>query len=254
MGGGYGEDEEGELQHWLQECESLVHLTLDDVPQQDAQDDASSLILPPPDPPPPPLSGRNLTEFTVPRSSRFRATVVAMIALADQLFPCVGEMPTGAFKLAWDLAERAMLRADRTYGVPAAVDDAADFVPDASLRQRDLDDYIAGGRNLTALVDKRKADLAHNRMSEASVRGTLRRDNPELERLVVMATEGAPVHAVLDEDFAPNGADRSRWPKRTRGYAEAYPAGLAVVLPAMEVLQIPGANVFASGWTDKPGC
>jgi hypothetical protein len=144
--------------------------------------------------------------------------VVAMVALADRLFPCVGKMPTGAFKLAWDLAERAMLRADRTYGVQAAVDDAADFVPDASLRQRDLDDYIAGSRNITALVDKRKAGLAHNRMSSASVRGTLRRDNPELERLVVMATEGAPVHAVLDEDFAPNGADRSRWPKRTRGY------------------------------------
>ncbi|KAJ1407751.1 hypothetical protein B484DRAFT_456496, partial [Ochromonadaceae sp. CCMP2298] len=258
--------DEVDLQHWLQECESLVQLTLDDEAGRDASEDAIRAPPAPPDPPPPPLSGRNLAEFTVPRGSRFRATVVAMIALADRLFPCVGEMPTGAFKLAWDLAERAMLRADRTYGVQAAVDDAADFEPDASLRQRDLNDFIAGGRDLPALMDKRKASLAHNRMSEASVRGTLRRDNPELERLVVMATEGAPVHAVLDEAFVPNGADRSRWPKRTRGYAEAHPAvnkalettfmakGLAVVLPAAEVLKIPGANVFASGWTDKPGC
>jgi hypothetical protein len=255
-----------DLNLWMQECESLVQLTLDDEPAPDGQEDASTLISPPPDPPPPPSSTRYQTEFKVPRDSRFRAMVVAMVDLADRLFPCVGEMPPEAFKLAWDLAERAMARADRTFGVGEAVADAADFVPDPALRQRDLNDYIAGGRDLRALVDLRKAELAHNRMSEASVRSTLSADNPELERLVEIATVGAPVHAVLDEAFVPNGADRSRWPKRTRGYAEAYPAvnkaletsfmakGLAVVLPAEEVSKMPGANVFASGWTDKPGC
>jgi hypothetical protein len=258
--------DDSDLNGWLQECESLVQLTLDDEPGQDGHGDAADSVLPPPDPPPPTSSDQYVMEFKVPRSSRFRAMVVAMVALADRLFPCVGKMPPEAFKLAWDFAERAMLRADRTFGGQEAVDDASDFVPDASLRQRDLDDFIACGRDLPALVDKRKAALAHNRMSEASVRGTLRRENPELERLVMMATDGAPVHAVLDEDFVPNGADRSRWPKRTRGYADAHPAvnkaletsfmakGLAVVLPAAEVLKIPGANVFASGWTDKPGC
>jgi hypothetical protein len=198
-----------------------------------------------------------------PLSSAYELQIDEMAALAASLFPVAAALPAGGRDRASDLAERAFRRADRNYGLEEALHAVKDTCKDPQIRQRDLADFKACGRQFHKLADTRKEALAHNRLSEARVRAILSPSNPEYQRLIDMGNHGAPVHDLLDPCFTPNGNDRLSWPRQTKGYLGAHRVvdhvlqknflskGLAVVLPADELRHIPGAHVSTLGWTVK---
>ncbi|KAJ1397366.1 hypothetical protein B484DRAFT_407017 [Ochromonadaceae sp. CCMP2298] len=163
------------------------------------------------------------------------------------------------------VALRAFKRADLDYGIDEAVRAAGDFSISEATCTQHCAEFDALGGNLEALVDRRKAELAQDRLSPARVVATLSRENPYFDRVLLIARDGIVVSDLLPPDFEPSGPQRDKWPPQRSKFIKASAAveqllqknfldkKLALVLDSGRAQSIIGLSVHPSGWAPKAG-
>jgi hypothetical protein len=198
-----------------------------------------------------------------PLTTEQEARVEGLCTVAQAYFPAPFAASQIRLARARKLSARSLRRADREYSVQHALAAAVGFSRDPGARARDARQLLELNGDLSALIDRRKADLASNRLSVARAKAWLSPDNPEMSKVCEIAATGMPVQPLLPPDFVCNSSSRSTWPRMSKSYRETADAvnaqleagfvakGLALVLPADMVVNIPGMNILPSGWAPK---
>ena len=190
-----------------------------------------------------------------------RLAQVARLAVA--LFPELGG-PGGIQPDLAALALAAYKRTDLLFNAKDAVAWAGGYTVPQSVVDSDEGLFRAHLRDFDSMVRRRRAQLRAGRMNPERIHASLSPDNPEIDKLLSLATTGMTVH--LPPGFQPNTErDRVNLPKLGQLYSAAAPAvnkmemeqfhgqRMAFVLTKETALSIPGTHLSPFGWAPKDG-
>jgi hypothetical protein len=163
------------------------------------------------------------------------------------------------------LTRRSFERADLDYCIADAARAADGFTINEDTCAQHCTEFDELGGDIEALVERKKAVIAGNRLSADRVRTALSIQNPYFDRVMRVAQHGIVVSDLLPPDFEPSGPQRDKWPPQRSKFIRAAPAvekllqenfldkGLAVVLDSRRAQTIKGLSVHPSGWAPKAG-
>ena len=192
-------------------------------------------------------------------SAHFTSQVNNMIRHLRGMFPEKSDQKNDM--LLREVAQKSFVLADEIYTAHDAEEWANGFIVSEELVASDESLFQASMRDIKIMTRRRKKLLEPNRLNRLRVESSTQQDNPERERLLLLAERGMPV--ILRPGFVANGA--GRLPALRRTYLNVQCAvnrllvenfhrlGLAFILTKKTALEIPGIHFSPLHWTEKQG-
>jgi hypothetical protein len=191
------------------------------------------------------------------------STLDAVYQLTCSLFPSLATDSSLKEEMS-DFTSEACKRCDKDYGESEAIKWAQGFQINPEILVRDSADLLRHENNFCSLVTERLANLSPNRLSRDRILRNISLDNPERERLLLLA-DGVPI--LTADGFVPNGLPADEpLPRLSAGYVKVACAvnkllsdsilskGLGILLPKeLARAAIPDLHVSYLGWTPKWG-
>ena len=181
------------------------------------------------------------------------------IAKLSKMFP--EQVTAGRMNRIVEVAVEGYKLADEVYKAKDAEEWGDHYkVPDELVRS-DEALFRASMRDITVMTKRRQNQLLNRRLNATRVEMHTRSDNPEREKLMILAKKGMPL--LLREGFKPNG--QGRLPPLRKTYISVKSAvnrllvtnfhelGLAFILTKETALTIPGIHLSPLHWTEKQG-
>lgn len=188
------------------------------------------------------------------------SSIQEVLQLASTLFP--EEDHTSNSTSILSLVKEAYVRAANVFTSKDAAIWGGNFKMPQSAVDRDVKLLKAAGGDLDVMVRRRKKELESDRLSISRVQMHININNPERDKLILLAGDGMPV--MPDPNFVPNSC--GPLPKLRKLYSEVAPAvnkmifdnfyakGLAFVFPKKVVMDwIPKFHSNPLSWTDNEG-
>lgn len=187
--------------------------------------------------------------------------VEATLALMQRLFPVSLVRHQARSIRCRDLVQGAFEQTQATFTESDAVAWADGFVfpPDELLS--DERQFAQCGGSLVACAKQRWQQLLPDRLNEDRVQQWLSPNNPEFDRMLLLARDGMPVP--VPPDFVPNSATvfpplRNTYRRLASAvnkllYQSFYSSGLAIILPRSVAIGIAGMHLSVNSWTPKQG-
>lgn len=160
------------------------------------------------------------------------------------------------------IANDAYKIADELYTAQDAESWGEGFVIPPEVVRSDENLFKASMRNIEVMVNRRKQKMKSIRLSEERIIKTCRKDNPEINRLMLLANKGMPLS--VRPGFIPNGSGPLPLLRRSYRsvksavnkllYENFHQEGLAFLLTKDTVLSsIPDIHFSPLSWTSKQG-
>lgn len=192
-------------------------------------------------------------------SMHFVSQMNSMIEHLKEMFP--EKSNTKDNMLLLEVARKSYLLADEVFTAQDAEEWGNGFIVSEELVASDERLFQASMRDITTMARRRKKLLEPTRLNRLRVESSTQRDNPERERLLLLADKGMPI--MLRPGFVPDGA--GPLPALRRTYLNVQCAvnrllvenfhhhGLAFILSKKTALEIPGIHFSPLHWTEKQG-
>lgn len=160
-----------------------------------------------------------------------------------------------------EVARKSYSLADEVFHAQDAEKWGNGFLVSDELVNSDENLFKASMRDLTVMTSRRQKELSPNRLNRQRVEKYIRVENPEREKLLILADKGMPL--LLRPGFKANG--RGQLPPLRRTYTAVKSAvnrllvenfhelGLAFILRKETALEIEGIHFSPLHWTEKQG-
>ena len=160
-----------------------------------------------------------------------------------------------------EVATEGYKLADSTYTARDAEEWGDHYEVSDDLVRSDEALFKASMRDIKVMTTRRQKKLLVNRLNTMRVELYTRTDNPEREKLMLLANKGMPL--LLRDGFTPNG--QGKLPPLRKTYTAVKSAvnrllvenfhslGLAFILTKSTALTIPGIHFSPLHWTEKKG-
>ena len=192
-------------------------------------------------------------------SSHFTSQVNSMVEHIKKMFPEYSNEQNDM--LLREIAKKSYVLADEIYTAQDAEEWGDGFMVSEELVASDERLFEESMRDIKIMTRQRKSMLEPTRLNRVRVENNTRQDNPEREKLLLLADRGMPV--MLRPGFVANGA--GCLPALRRTYLNVQCAvnrllvenfhrlGLAFILAKKTALEIPGIHFSPLHWTEKQG-
>lgn len=192
-------------------------------------------------------------------TTHYNTQVNKMIRHLEVMFP--KESHQKSVNMLREVAQKSYLLADEVYSAQDAEAWGDNFVVSDKLVESDERLFKASMRDLKTMTQRRKKTLEPNRLNQYRIEQHLRKDNPEKEKLLLLAEKGMPL--MLRPGFVANGT--GHLPALRKTYINVKSAvnrllvenfhdqGLAFILTKKTALEIPGIHFSPLHWTEKQG-
>ena len=192
-------------------------------------------------------------------SIHFTSQINSMIKHLKEMFP--EESHLNNDMMLREVAQKSYILADEIYTAQDAEEWGNGFIVSEELVASDERLFRASMRDLKVMTQRRKRILEPTRLNRLRVESSTQQDNPERERLLLLADKGMPI--MLRPEFLPNGAGPLRALRRTYLNVQCavnrllvenfHHLGLAFILTKKTALEIPGIHFSPLHWTEKQG-